>query len=122
LVAAQVYLLSVSQSVGASRRQALSVGPLHASGLAQVDLLNHGANYWKHADEWDYASPDSRRDRILQAFANIGLPPDDVSLYGLLVRATGSDRPRLMDLSPILEQWRDALEGAFSADREVPQA
>jgi hypothetical protein len=116
LVAAQLYLVGVAEERGAPRRQALSIGPRHASGIALVDLINHGANYWKHADEWDYEAPDARRDRILDAFAKVGMADDDISLYGLLAQVVGSDQPRLLDLSPILEQWRDALDEAFPAD------
>ena len=80
-----------------------------------VELVNHGANFWKHADEWDYDLPDGRRDRILDAFAQVGMAQDDISLYRLLVQVTGSDHPRLLGLSPVLERWRDALEEVFPA-------
>jgi hypothetical protein len=86
--------------------------------VASVELICHGANFWKHADEWDYDAPDARQRRILEAFAKVGMAADDISLYGLLAQITDSDRPRLLSLSPILQQWRDALEEAFPVDPE----
>ncbi len=99
-----------------TRRKALSIGPRHASGIALAELINDGANYWKHAEEWNDDAVDARRDRILNAFANVGMTDDEISLDGLLEQVTGSDEPRLLDLSPILEQWRDALEEACPSD------
>jgi len=109
-VAAQSYLSMVMAEDEASARMALSVGPRHTSGTALAQLIQHGANYWKHADEWDWQRADPRRDLIVNAFEAVGIAEDEMSLYGLLCQITGSARPRLRDLSPILEQWHDALD------------
>jgi len=109
-VAAQSYLSVVTAEKETARGKALSVGPRHDSGMALAQLINHGANYWKHADEWDWQTADARRDLIVNAFEAIGMAEDEMSLYGLLVQITRSSRPRLRDISPILEQWHDALE------------
>ena len=113
LVAAQLYLVSVAAESAVPRRQALSVGPLHSSGVPLAELINHGANFWKHADEWDWDAPRARQARTLAAFAKVGIADEDLGLYGLLVQVTGLNRPRLVDLAPILGQWRDALDAAY---------
>lgn len=109
-VAAQSYLTVVTAEGETPRGQARSVGPRHASGIALAQLVQHGANYWKHADEWDSRTRAARRDLIVDAFAQVGMVEDEMSLYGLLVQITRSSQPRVGDLSPILEQWHDALE------------
>ena len=109
-VAAQLYLVSVISECEAPRQQALSLGPRAASGLALAALVNHGANYWKHADEWNPDVSNARRGRILDAFEQLGFEDDDFSLWALLKRITGSAKPRLLDLSPILEHWHDAVD------------
>ena len=68
LVAAQVYLVAAIGEQGASRQIALSIGPRHPSGAAVVQLINQGANFWKHADEWDYEVPDGRSRRDSSRF------------------------------------------------------
>ena len=113
LAAAQVYLVAAIGERGAPRQTALSIGPRHPSGAAVVQLINHGANFWKHADEWDYEVPDGRRDVILRAFSDLGITEDHYTLIELVKRITGATQPRLTELSPFLEEWRNALDEAF---------
>jgi hypothetical protein len=110
LVAAQLYLVSVAAQHSVSRRQALSVGPRHSSGMPLAELINHGANLWKHADEWNWDALESRQAKTLAAFDEIGIADGDLSLYRLLSEVTGLNRPRLMDVALILERWHNALD------------
>lgn len=48
----QRYMASAYPSFGLSKKEALDLPPLHASGTTIVALINAGANYWKHSDEW----------------------------------------------------------------------
>ncbi len=113
LAAAQVYLVAAIREQGATRKAALALGPRHRSGATVVQLINHGANFWKHADGWDYEAPDNRRDEILRAFSDIGIPNDHWQLLELVRRITGASEPELTDLQPHLEEWRVALDEAF---------
>ena len=113
LVAAQLYLVSVAAEHAVSRKQALSVEPRHSSGVPLAELINHGANLWKHADEWNWDAPEPRQARTMLAFGKVGISDDDLSLYQLLVQVTGLSRPRLMDVAPILEQWHNSLDAMF---------
>ena len=110
LAAAQVYVVSAIADLRAPRPAALSVGPRLASGPAVIELINHGANFWKHADEWDWDAPDWRRDAILRAFADAGFDENHFALIELVTKVTGADRPSLVELSPFLDEWRVALD------------
>jgi hypothetical protein len=114
--AAQVYLVAAIGEQSAPRQTALTLGPRHASGTPIIQLINHGANFWKHADEWDYDVPDVRRDVILGAFSNLGITEDHFTLIELITRISGADQLRLTALSPFLEEWRTALDEAFPGD------
>lgn len=116
LAAAQVYLTSAMREQKAPRKDALSLGPRHPCGHTIAQLVNYGANFWKHGDEWDYDLPDKRRDAILRAFAVVGIPEDHWKLLELIPKITGGTQPRLADLQPLLEEWRLALDEAFPGD------
>ena len=117
LAAAQVYMTSAMREQKAPRKDALALGPLHPRGHTLAQLINHGANFWKHADEWDYDVPDKRRDAILRAFSGIGIPDDHWQLLELVRSITGASEPRLTNLQPLLEEWRVALDESFPGDR-----
>lgn len=115
--AAQVYLTSAMQYHKTSQRPrrdvALDLGPTLPSGMAVARIVNHGANFWKHAGEWDCDVLDARRKAIERAFGTVGLGDDDWRLYRLVMLLTGADWPDLTLLSPLLEQWRTALCEVF---------
>ena len=57
------------------------------------------------------------KDNVLMGNDNLEASPFvaggyDLSLYRLLAVITGSCRPRLQDMAPILERWHDALDEA----------
>lgn len=117
LAAGQVYLTSAMREQKAPKTDALLLGPRQSCGHTIAQLINHGANFWKHGDGWDYDVPDKRRDAILRAFAVVGIPEDHWKLLELITKITGGTEPRLADLQPLLEEWRLALDEAFPGDR-----
>jgi len=117
LVAAQVYVKGVIAEHAAPVPEALSLGPLLSSGSSVVQLINHGANFWKHADSWDWESPDWRQARILRELADVGIDGDQHVLFELLSRITGTRRPSLVALSPYLQQWHDAMDDEYPEGR-----
>lgn len=53
LVACQTYMTTTYGQARVAKKTALNLGPRHeASGHSIVSLINHGANFWKHKEEW----------------------------------------------------------------------
>lgn len=123
LAAAQVYIASVSSYHGVSKERTLDLGPIHAaSGHAIARLVNHGANFWKHADEWNWDALTDRAKRVVGAFGDLDAiyadadadePRSDLSLVRFVSNFTGSNSADLQDLRLLLEQWRTSVEKAF---------
>lgn len=113
--AAQVYLVSTlgeynnSSDIFLSKDVALSLGPRHHSGITMVNLVNHGANYWKHSDEWSETGSNGQRDRILNTFSSLGID-SYYPLYQLLEQITGTAQPLLTQICSTLEEWHNSLE------------
>ena len=115
LAAAQVYLVSSIGEAAAQdkRRDALALPPT-VSGLPVASIVNHGANLWKHANEWDWDKPDARRRDIQSTFAALDiLDTDMLPLSSLLMKVTGQSTPVLVPLAPLLEAWHDNLDATF---------
>ena len=118
LVAAQVYVKGAIAEQAAPMPQALSIGPRLPSGATVIELINHGANFWKHADaSWDWDAPDWRQGLILRALAGEGIEGGQYMLVELVLRITGAKRPSLKALSPFLEEWRNALDEEYPEER-----
>jgi len=110
---AQVYIGSAARRHRVTKDKALSVGREHSSGATLVQMINHGANFWKHADEWDWQSPDKRRTVIVDMLERVGVSEDDYVLSSLLAKLLEPEAIDLRRLGPLLEQWRQALELAY---------
>lgn len=114
LAAAQAYLVTAARYHRIDKSQVLSIGPTHSSGQSIARLVNHGANFWKHADEWDWDVSDPRREAILSAFRAVGIDhADRAPLSCLLIAVVGDPQARLRDLVPLVDAWRAALESAY---------
>jgi hypothetical protein len=113
LVAAQNYIVSAASQHQVTKTQALSLGPIHRSGHRVVELLNHCANFWKHADEWNWGQPDGRREAILRAFETLSLPETSMPLCDLVAEICGTHVGDLEELCSNLLAWREALEKAY---------
>ncbi len=118
LVAAQVYIQGAIAEQAAPMPAAVAIGPRLSSGAAVVQLINHGANFWKHANaSWDWEAPERRQALILDALADEGIDGDQYVLVELVRRITCASRPHLADLAPLLERWHDALDAEYPEGR-----
>lgn len=124
LVTAQVYInscigeYSTVAETTSSKSIRLKLGPKHTSGISMIKLIMHGANFWKHCDEWDPEIPNESRNKILNTFASIGID-DEYPLYYLMEQICGQAKPLLSYLTPILEEWHNALD-AVESDSPIP--
>ena len=85
---------------------ALKLGPLHSSGLTFAEIINHAANYWKHHDEWPVGKKKKDAERIIEAFAKLGInQKDDYPLTNLLAEINSKKETQFAPLIPLLEQW-----------------
>lgn len=109
-VACQTYLASVYGSIGIPKDLALPCGPLHRPSLSVASLVNHAANLWKHQDEWALQRNTRARDRIVEAFDDLGLPAlGEYPLSGCLAEICHQTEARFRSVLPFLTQWRDTL-------------
>lgn len=118
--AAQVYIVAALSEHGVTKGtdggRPLRIGPKHASGEHLVRLINHGANFWKHADEWDWDALRPSHAEIVRAFRTVGVAERDLGqLYSLLIAITGAKEPRLGLLAVALEEWHTALDESYPA-------
>ncbi|MDT4969066.1 MAG: hypothetical protein QOJ64_3803 [Acidobacteriota bacterium] len=88
-----------------AKKDALLAGPKHSTGSTIASLVNHGANYWKHNNEWSVSKNPSQRERTEKAFESVGFPVDvDYPLSGMLTELAS---PREASFAPILEKLED---------------
>ena len=120
LASAQVYIAAVSRYHGVAKDKTIGLGPTHTSGRTIASLVNHGANFWKHADEWNWDALDDRAKRIVSAcrdldaiYSDTNDPRSDISLVRFVSSLTGSNSADLQSLRHLLEQWRTSIEQAF---------
>jgi hypothetical protein len=113
LATAQVYIVSVSRYHQVSKERTLDLGPKVRSGHAIARLIHHGANFWKHSDEWDWTCLDKRAKQILEVFHDIGISETEATLFDLVCGITDAETVDLGALRPLLEQWRTAVEQSF---------
>ncbi len=118
-IACQCYLASTYGPHGISKTIALETGPRHTGGETIARIINAAANFWKHADEWDFHSI-VVRDRAglkpiqletIQVIETV-TPWGDYTCASLLAALAAPAEPRLKYLLPLLEAWRDALDSA----------
>ena len=72
LVACQTYVTTVCGALGINKKTALSLGPIHQSGIAIAQVVNDAANYWKHNNEWESGKNSKRQRRIETTFEKMG--------------------------------------------------
>jgi hypothetical protein len=112
LVACQGYLAATYGFLRIEKQEALKRGPMHCSGYTIAELVNHGANFWKHRDEWTVDPNKAAQERTLAALAALGCEGHDYPLTSLLAALVLPTHGRLQALLSHLEAWRDALAGA----------
>ena len=85
-VACQAYMAATYGFIRFPKKAALQLGPQHSpSGRYIADIINHGANFWKHHSEWPLCRDKSREQAIRNTFDDLGFPVDtDYPLSGIL--------------------------------------
>jgi len=124
-VACQQYMSAIAGWFGLTatknwKQAALAQGPIHSSGARTVALINAGANYWKHHEEWTLpGGQDKLAERTLQTLEATGIRRDQsylaFSLLAELVRP-----PRLSALLSDLIEWREVLRANRSYGHVEP--
>jgi hypothetical protein len=118
-IACQRYLASTYGPHGISKDIAMETGPRHTGGETIARIINAGANFWKHSDEWDLHSTVGRNRsglkknqlETIQVIETV-TPWADYTCADLLAALVAPAEPRLKCLLPQLEAWRDALDSA----------
>jgi hypothetical protein len=105
-VACQWFLASTHGWYQVDKLSALKLGPRHSSGITIAEIINHGANYWKHNDEWHVGKKKKDAERIIEAFAKLGVNhKDDYPLTNLLVKINPKQEEQFAPVIPELEKW-----------------
>lgn len=109
-VICQTYLTATYGFLKVSKDEALMSGPKDANGRTIVSIINHAGNYWKHKDEWELEGENVRKEKIIDAFRDLGA--EDLENYPLgtvLSRFDGSQEKYFGSILPYLVDWRDDL-------------
>jgi hypothetical protein len=109
LAACQRYLASTAAFVHLPKTEALQYGPRHRSGETLVALVNAGANFWKHADEWAMPRHTSLQALTLGTLSVLGVDHAEAPLDAVFRSLCLDPSPKLVALLPHLEAWRDEL-------------
>jgi hypothetical protein len=113
LVACQTYMTAVYGILGIAKRDALLSGPRHSTGSTIVALINHGANYWKHNNEWSVSKDSRQREYTKKAFESVGFPVDlDYPLSGMLTELVAPEYASFAAILDKLEDWVRELQTA----------
>lgn len=109
-VACQTYATAVVNRRQVEKRKALALGPKHRTGRSMAELINAGANHWKHSPEWSLDAPTNQAKQTLEVIQSLGV--DTNGSYPVANTLHEILRPlpaRFANLVPFLTQWRDAL-------------
>ena len=109
LTACQRYIASTYPYSGKNRKAAFLLPPMHSPGTSYVSLINAGANYWKHADEWEL-EPESRRKTTLSTLKT-ALKEEEMGFLcsNLLCTLVGNDPLPFSRIQKLLIEWRTEL-------------
>ena len=92
------------------RSKALELPPTHSSGYSIAQLINTGANYWKHYQEdTNYPYGDLHKSTI-QTIEKLGLSIESPYICeGILDRIVDTDKEPFRVLINVLVEWRNNL-------------
>jgi len=114
-VSCQAYMTATYGFLNMPKSKALAAGPLHRSGQRIVEIVNHGANYWKHREEWHLDRSPTNQNRIGAAFDAVeaaGFPiGQDYPLSGVLTALVEPEPMAFKPLVAMLARWREDLRG-----------
>ena len=104
-VVCQRYLTATCGWLKVPKPVALAAGPKHSSGMTIVQIINHGANYWKHHEEWSEDRTSPRQQRTQAAMKAIHALDSDYPMMTALSEITVGNK--FKDALPDLVWWRD---------------
>lgn len=113
----QRYISSTYPKSNIKKSDALELGEKIKSNLSYIKVINAGANYWKHEDEWGLMSSitkdvNSLKDAAKNTINTIELltPWASYTCSNLLAALVGENEFVLSSLLPYLESWRYELD------------
>jgi hypothetical protein len=110
LVACQRYLVCTYPQSRLTRTDAFSLPPTYSNGPTIVNLLNAGANYWKHVEERHWSAEPSLHKRTVDVITSAGLAVDaDYLCSDMLDMITGKASKPFAAVSCMLVDWRTRL-------------
>lgn len=110
LCAVQQYLVDTLTFTGLSKTAAFKVGPIR-KGANVISALNAGANWWKHSAEWWSAGKvPASGEWTFKFVESIVDGSTDYALANLLAELLDSSRPKLVELVPLLIDWRAEVD------------
>ena len=104
------------------------MGPFHEGGLSLATIINVAANYWKHSDEWNSIGYNTNNEKkelelVIRSIENLSkqqkgtvsaietvTPWADYTCENILALITPSSEFKLVELVPILTEWRAELD------------
>ena len=116
----QNYITSTYPQLDVKKWDALKFGSKVSNSLTVMELLNAGANYWKHQEEWGFENIISKNLEELSKPAQrtietieIITPWADYTCSNILAALLGEKKLELTALIPFLEEWRNHLDQEF---------
>ena len=112
-VACQEYITAVSASSG-KRGKTLHAGPRVGDNFL-AELVNAGANYWKHHHEWTNPPRDKASLRTAELLRSAGVDPYETYVVANLIAVLAGDHSsRFAPVVQRLTVWRDDVLGLIS--------
>lgn len=109
--ACQQYISATHISAGMGREDAFALGPRYRDRTI-IELVNAGANYWKHHEEWPF-EPEKRRRSTTSSLRGAGVDTDGAYVCSDLIDAMVGVVPEPFEcLKQHLIQWRRDLIAA----------
>lgn len=113
----QRYISSTYPQLNVKKKDALDLGEKIKSDLSYIKVINAGANYWKHEDEWGLMNCIIKDVNLLKGGAKNTIntielltPWGSYTCSNLLAVLVGDKEFILSSLLPYLESWRYNLD------------
>jgi hypothetical protein len=105
-VIAQNYVGAVCGSLRRKKDSVMECGTPLSNGLTIAQAVNHGANYWKHREEWADGNALGMMERTKKNIAKFGCQPGRDYVLSCVMAALVPPPHRMAPLMRRLDQWR----------------